>query len=57
MLEYQKTEAALKENTRVRQFAPKKVVFWPLWNVSMRVFGVFFVKVVWGHECLYIQHD
>ncbi len=33
----------------VRQFARKNAEFCPLFNVAMRVCGVIFAKVVWGH--------
>ena len=35
--------------TGVRQFARKNAEFCPLFNVAMRVCGVIFAKVVWGH--------
>ena len=33
----------------VRQLARKNAEFCPISNVVMRVCGVFFAKVVWGH--------
>lgn len=47
-------EAALRENARVRQLRAKNSDFCRFGNVAMRVCGVFFVTVVWGHVFCFV---